>query len=216
MPLPMVHLAIAVQLCQQHNKPLAPPFLLGSLAPDAIHMRANTTRDDKRVTHFLRPDQTLDEEQMASILARNGGASMPWLLFTAGYVAHVLTDIYWRERVAVPLRPSIPPELTSAERRALYYRETDYVDWDLYHHAPWRRAVWEALAQAELMAFTPLLTADEIDQWRTRTRHWFDQPPAQPLTAPRFFTPALVADFIDRATSWLSQELGRRGMLPDG
>lgn len=111
---------------------------------------------------------------------------------------------------------STPPDLTLAERRARYYRETDYVDWALYHHAPWRRAVWEQLAQAELIDFVPLLTASEIGQWRTRTLHWFDQPPAAPLIEPRFFTPALVADFIDRATTFVSQELVQRGMLYDG
>lgn len=61
MPLPLVHLAIAAQLCRQHNKPLAPAFLLGSLAPDAIHLRLGSTRTDKQATHFFRPNQSIDE-----------------------------------------------------------------------------------------------------------------------------------------------------------
>ena len=41
MPLPMVHLAISVRMRAQDGRALTPDFLLGSIAPDAIHMRPN-------------------------------------------------------------------------------------------------------------------------------------------------------------------------------
>jgi hypothetical protein len=53
MPLPMVHLAIAVRAHELMGSEPTPAFLLGSIAPDAIHMRPNATRDDKRKTHLL-------------------------------------------------------------------------------------------------------------------------------------------------------------------
>ena len=215
MPLPLVHLAIAAHLYRQHNKPLAPAFLLGSLAPDAIHMRPESTRTDKQTTHFFRPDQSVDEGQLAACLAGPYQAPLPLPLFTLGYAAHVLTDRYWTETVTVPMRPAIPPELTQAERHALYYRETAYIDWRLYTQAPWRPTIWAQLALADQIDFPPLLTAEEIDGWRVRTLHGFDQPPAR-QEEPRFFTPTLVADFIERAAAWLPRELAARGMAFTG
>jgi hypothetical protein len=61
MPLPMVHLKIAVQSHSLAERSLTPEFLLGSLAPDAIHMRANTNRDDKNRVHLYVSDGTESE-----------------------------------------------------------------------------------------------------------------------------------------------------------
>lgn len=49
----------------------------------------------------------------------------------------------------------------------------------------------------------------KLDDWRVRTLHGFDQPPAR-QEEPRFFTPTLVADFIERAAAWLPRELAAR------
>ncbi len=60
MPLPMVHLAVAVQLAARHDQFPSPAFLLGSLSPDAIHMRPDSVGDDKEKTHLTNPPDTAD------------------------------------------------------------------------------------------------------------------------------------------------------------
>lgn len=50
MPLPMVHFSVAVKYFENEEIPSA--FLLGSIAPDSIHMRKNTNREDKKLTHL--------------------------------------------------------------------------------------------------------------------------------------------------------------------
>ncbi|MCP1135166.1 hypothetical protein NKT34_17850 [Paenibacillus polysaccharolyticus] len=53
MPLPMVHLSVAHQLANTLPEPLdLGAFYLGNIAPDAIHIREGTTREDKQYTHF--------------------------------------------------------------------------------------------------------------------------------------------------------------------
>ena len=42
MPLPMVHCAIAMGLAAREQRLPSGAFLLGSIAPDAIHTRPNT------------------------------------------------------------------------------------------------------------------------------------------------------------------------------
>lgn len=56
MPWPMVHFSIAEQLWNQNP---SPEFLLGSIAPDAIHMREGSTRQDKGRTHLCDDDGTM-------------------------------------------------------------------------------------------------------------------------------------------------------------
>jgi hypothetical protein len=55
MPLPMVHLAVAVRVHEVESRVPSSAFLLGSIAPDAIHMRPGTGRDDKRRVHLVDP-----------------------------------------------------------------------------------------------------------------------------------------------------------------
>jgi hypothetical protein len=101
MPLPMVHVSIAVKLWENEGVSEIPPsFLLGSIAPDAIHMRKNTNREDKKYTHFnIESGNNLDpiKEKYRNYIAQNPDSDWHW--FVRGYFAHVLTDYYWFHRV---------------------------------------------------------------------------------------------------------------------
>ena len=52
MPLPMIHLAVAVGVHTLAGREPSAAFLLGSIAPDAIHMRDGADRSDKERTHL--------------------------------------------------------------------------------------------------------------------------------------------------------------------
>lgn len=212
MPLPMVHLAIAVKLYEAEGKEIAPEFLLGSLAPDAIHMRQGWTREDKVATHFGLPHDYPDWTQIEPFRARAVDALPPLPAFTAGYLAHILTDEFWIEEVVIPVRPQIPIHLSQEEQRELYYRETDQVDFNFYHHAPWRPLVWEQLALAPAVEFVPLLTATEIVRWRDRTLRWFTELKEEPRIEPIYYSDSRVASFVGRAAGVVHEALQQRGL----
>ncbi|WP_413404578.1 zinc dependent phospholipase C family protein [Paenibacillus amylolyticus] len=94
MPWPMVHFAIASELI---SKP-SPELLLGSLAPDSIHVRTNL-RTEKEKTHLM-PEAgrfTTDEElkdffETQKKLAYSDPKFMQYL---CGYIAHIYTDRVW-------------------------------------------------------------------------------------------------------------------------
>ncbi|BCG59449.1 hypothetical protein PUR_28740 [Paenibacillus sp. URB8-2] len=54
MPWPMVHFAISEILTDGNS---TPDLLLGSIAPDAIHMRGHVSREEKGVTHLVHNDK---------------------------------------------------------------------------------------------------------------------------------------------------------------
>jgi hypothetical protein len=196
MPLPMVHLAIAVRTHELIGSEPTPAFLLGSIAPDAIHMRPNTTRSDKQKTHLLFDASDLENRRIGQLLGRYRARGPEALDFAEGYVTHVFADRAWTETVPELLRRQLPAAMPHAERRSLYYQESDQVDFDLYHEMPWRPAVWGLLAQARPIDFELLLTADEIARWRDRTLDWFESLKQEPMIEPAYVTAALVQAFI--------------------
>lgn len=194
MPLPMVHLAIAVGA---HAEPTA-EFLLGALAPDAIHMRADATREDKNVTHIVVDAREWPEEPVREWLAGYRDAPAPLRDLARGYAAHVLCDRLWGRTVYREFRGGLAT-LDAAALRTLYYRETDQVDIDLFRTVPWREAAWRLLAGAEAQDVPGLLSAGEIDAWRVRTLGWYDAPEHDPGIMPEHITRARVEAYVEEA-----------------
>jgi len=96
MPLPMVHLAVAVQMHRLEGSAPSPDFLLGSIAPDAIHMHPDSGRDDKRRVHLAEIHDP-HHERARLLLAQHGSDRSSAMGFAEGYVAHLLTDYLWFE-----------------------------------------------------------------------------------------------------------------------
>lgn len=203
MPLPMVHLAVAVRLHEGQVPTSA--FLLGSIAPDAIHMREGASREDKRLTHLPAEPGESEDAPTQALLARYEGADHDEADFAAGYVAHVLTDRIWRDTLYATFRSRVASDLDPAEWRRLYYRETDQLDFNLYRRSPWRPQVWTQLALAQPRNFAEFLTGAEIDRWRDRTLRWFDNPEKEPGIAPTYCLDADLQRFIARATDAITE-----------
>lgn len=58
MPLPMVHLCAANKLIDYINIKDISSFYLGSISPDAVHMREDYIPDDKSKSHLFVEDIT--------------------------------------------------------------------------------------------------------------------------------------------------------------
>ncbi|WJM09849.1 hypothetical protein [Paenibacillus sp. PK1-4R] len=94
MPWPMVHFAIASEVISDPS----PELLLGSLAPDSIHVRTNL-RTEKAKTHLM-PEAgrfATDEELEAFFeLNKQLAYSDPkFMQYLCGYIAHIYTDRVW-------------------------------------------------------------------------------------------------------------------------
>lgn len=199
MPLPMVHLAIAVKIGALISIEPSPAFLLGSIAPDSIHMRPNTQRSDKNITHLFISDDWSDPTLEARVLDFAGQyADTPdsQRVFTSGYAAHILTDWLWVQKIIPVFRAAIPADADDTAQRELYYSETDQIDFNIYHRSAWQSQVWTQLAEAEAIDLPPLLSAEEIDAWRSRTLRWFTELKNEPGITPQYITDALVAQFV--------------------
>ena len=198
MPPPMVHLAIAVEMYGvDHNS----DFLLGNIAPDAIHMRPNTERKDKLKVHLADlPKQRYERARQLFTQYRADNHGSKEIGFADGYITHLLTDFLWQERVIKLFYEQVPPSLTHHERRKLYYQETDGNDFNLYHQMPWREAVWTKLSETTPLDFGPFLTSDEISKWRDRVLKWFEDIEELKIE-PIFVSYEKTLNFINQASS---------------
>jgi hypothetical protein len=199
-PLPMVHLAVAVSLSEKDGGFPSPDFLLGNIAPDAIHMRLNMSQRDKERVHLMELGVT-SQELVQLFRAQYGMDKTQKKGFVGGYLTHLLTDRLWWETVIAPFRKKLPPILQEPDIRRLYYRDTDQIDIDLYLQMPWRAKAWSSLGSSSAMDFPPFLTAGEITQWRDRTILWFDDPKHNPLAEPVYITRVDTQDFIEWASN---------------
>ncbi|AJS58863.1 zinc dependent phospholipase C family protein [Paenibacillus sp. IHBB 10380] len=201
MPLPMVHLNVAVGFIGKLGiKTEKDTFFLGNIAPDSIHMRDGSTREDKNKTHF---SPGVDGNYLARLGPLyssyiNQSSDTKWRWFVRGYFMHLLTDYYWFQELHPKFVES--NELlnrTPEEIRTLYYKETDQIDFNLYKHKMWSSEVWELLAESRSFSFGELLTSEEVIQWRDRTFLFFNDPSKEPGIIPEYITDKIVADFVE-------------------
>ncbi|MFC9707368.1 hypothetical protein ACFTRD_04330 [Paenibacillus sp. NPDC056933] len=208
MPLPMVHLDIAVlfeESLQGHVEQA--PFYLGNIAPDSIHMREGWTRADKENTHFNPKDKNEREyveqlkERYSTYIQQQADEGWKW--FVRGYFMHVLTDFYWFRSV----HPQFVEQVTITDQDSginrtkdelgrLYYQETDQIDFNLYHHASWSEGVWQMLEIAPGYDVADLLTSEEILHWRDRTFFFFNESTNEPGVVPQYITDVKISAFV--------------------
>jgi hypothetical protein len=189
----MVHLAVSRRVRELNGIAVTPAYLLGSLSPDAIHMRAGSTRTDKDHTHLLDLPDRRSYRPIHDFWQSRPGE------FAQGYASHLLADRMWMQPQWQPFLRLAPGGASPQEMTRRYYAETDWIDLDLYTRMPWRQEAWEQLAAAQAVDLHPLLNADEIDRWRTRTLDWYEEHKGDALNEPVLITPSIVAEFIESA-----------------
>jgi len=197
MPLPMVHLAVVMAMAEHDPSLAEPQRLLGSLAPDAIHMRPGWTREDKVRVHLRRYDDTLNPA-VGMLLQQDSAAPQAQRDLAEGYAIHLLTDWLWLNDVVAELRSALGPVPLDA-LRAVYYADLDPLDAWLHRTKAWRAGVWQALETAQALDLPDLVTAEEIDGWRHRTLAWFDQRAGESTEDGRYVTRKRVETFVARA-----------------
>lgn len=206
MPLPMIHFQVAVNYCGEEDLPA--PFFLGNIAPDAIHMRKNTGREDKKKTHLdieSEPNKWgFAQRVYTHYISKH--ADEEWKWFVRGYFTHLLTDYIWLESVYRSFKEKTTLDgLDPDQKRKAYYRDTDQIDFLYYKKKSWTDEVWSKLIQSKSFGLEPYVSSDEVHYWRYRTIHWFDLLAQEPGVEPRYITEAMTEAFTTDAAKRIKQ-----------
>lgn len=191
---PIIHLLAAKEWAKGRPELIAcPEYYLGAVAPDAIHARAGTNGDDKRRTH-------LDNHGRLNMKPLAEYARARRAPFDLGYLAHLLIDPFW----CASYREI--PGLRGADGHTnpeIYYREMNRCESALID-----KEVFELLKRAEPPADHPLLTAEEISEWRRRVL-LNPRGIAAEAGENRCITMAFVTAFIARTGAYIDDMMRR-------
>ena len=206
MPLPMVHLSVAKKIVESgfEIKDLS-LFYLGSISPDAIHMRENADRYAKKLSHLGNPSSVsmdFSEESedgyvkiMLDFVNKNKEKINTDFLW--GYIIHILTDMYWGKNVHKKFIEDYQKDTTPIQdERWAYYNDTDILDQVLFNECKWKNDVWQSLQNVVYFEFLDLLSAQELKEWNERTLHWFDSGESQHKNPIRYIAKTDIENFI--------------------
>ncbi|UNK20634.1 hypothetical protein MNQ98_11725 [Paenibacillus sp. N3/727] len=200
MPWPMVHFAIAIRLSLSNP---SPHFLLGSIAPDAIHMREHVTRKEKGVTHFVSedilPSVEVIKENCLRYLSVN--TEQNWRDFILGYFAHIYVDLRWTENVYIEFESNYLGD--RKDIRQTYNREMSQLEFNLLRSEKGAHNAIHRLQQSEAYLVEPLVTENEVNQYRDLKIGWLQDVGNEPKIKPIYFSKEVVEKFIANTTNEL-------------
>ncbi|MCL2879656.1 MAG: hypothetical protein FWF29_05355 [Treponema sp.] len=203
MPLPMVHLSIAKIIMDTEFKiNNRSQFCLGSISPDAIHMRANTNRQAKNNTHLIPAGQkpgTVDKKEFFKLIMNfiHDNCDKTDSDFLWGYGIHSLTDMYWSQTIYADFKTKYGNDKSPVQdERPAYYNDTDVSDLVLFAESSCQNEIWQYLQKAEYFDFLDILSAQEIKAWNERTLGWYDLNKNKQYNPVRYITRPEVENFI--------------------
>ena len=213
MPLPMVHLCVAKNIMDAGLKIInLPQFYLGSISPDAIHMRQNADRLAKHATH-LSADKKWNEVNeddffifICDFIEKNKSDADKDFLW--GYGLHILTDMYWANRVYKKFTADYRKDASPVQdERMAYYNDTDIIDQMLHDECAWKDAVRRRLQNADCPDFLGLLTAGEIEDWKLRTLRWYESGESKHKNPIKYITKPITENFIAECAETIRDKL---------
>ncbi|WP_138493804.1 hypothetical protein [Paenibacillus pinistramenti] len=193
MPWPMVHFAVAQALFGDIP---SPSFLIGSIAPDAIHVREKITREDKGRTHLVQegnlPGAEVIFQTCRQYLERSGDRA--WKDFVRGYFTHIYTDLRWTETLYSAFEAGYQGAKESI--RAAYNKEVSQIEFILLRNLVGAQSAVFNLEKAKAFSINPLLHDYEIHQYRDEKMSWLKNNGNEPGIIPEYFTEDKVCAFI--------------------
>jgi len=171
MAFPITHLLVADALLTRRPRADAAQFMLGALAPDAVHYREgfvgaamSNIGQAKKVTHLCPVNDepwgsiTLNEDWIQCVkgwMQNNAG------LLSEGYAVHILTDIYNNLTLWERFRVMHPAQAAKGYASD-YYRDLQEIDLKLYLSHVQGTRIEQLLENAKPCDMPGLVSAGEL------------------------------------------------------
>jgi len=207
MPYAMIHLRTAMQVVYALPALHTADFLLGNLAPDAVHVRAgHLPRGTKQSAHLSLSSAsyfTLEPQEIAAHQARvlemlRENRDTAAFSFRLGYGVHVLTDLYWAKWVYKPyirtyLRDPAP------ERSVMDAYRADAALADCLLFAKDGEACFAAAESGQDFGLPPWVQPGEATLWRENRLAFLRS--AEPEGALRYLPLSMLEEFTTNAAA---------------
>lgn len=170
----MIHMEIAYRICKRspqiHH---VAEFILGSVAPDSIHMSSDFDISKKIKSHMFTgcgawgdtQDYRRWEDNITQVLKQNEYTNKK-RDFVTGLGVHCMTD-YWNDlQIWRKLQKEYLPQLGMERFKSAYYKEARGIDLWLHQHSEHTLEILQYLAEAEPFTIEGLVEKSEVEQQR--------------------------------------------------
>ncbi|SFB22268.1 hypothetical protein SAMN05216312_104547 [Cohnella sp. OV330] len=203
MPWPMVHFAIS-DLMFDGNP--SPDLLLGSIAPDAVHVRGQISREEKGETHFVQngmlPEKVWIVRQFNAYSSQRPEPA--WQDFVLGYFTHIYTDVRWTDTLYAEFERECTEAAGGGVLRSIFTREVSQVEFELQRSMDARNLL-QRLSTAKGFALEYLVTREEVVAYSRQKSEWLNDPGQEPRIQPIYFTAQKVNQFIKETAEELKE-----------
>jgi len=169
MAFPLTHLLVAERILETYSS--TELFVLGSIAPDAVHYRKNLLEASqsgigpaKKITHLC----PISDQKWGYVTDNEGWIECVRLFLrqnnsplATGYAVHVLTDIFNNKGIWRDFCDNYPKEAAKGYK-SNYYRDMRNVDLRLYHEKFKNSRGREMLQNATAQDMPGLISKDEL------------------------------------------------------
>ena len=173
MAFPLTHLIVAMNMLKTRSICGEAEFLLGSIAPDAVHYRKSFVGSSmaeigqaKKISHLC----PVSDEKWGSVTDNDGWAECAKVFlmnqkkspFIMGYATHVLTDIYNNKTIWDDFRTNYPSEAKKGYNSA-YYDDLKHIDALLNEDRNAVENICEKLIRSRAFGIEGFVDADEVE-----------------------------------------------------
>ena len=221
MPFVMTHLYIAYDIINTTSQIKNPSdFLLGAIAPDAVHFRKSYESDMKKASHLCVGEErwgwiSNNEEWTENVFAfLDRNSSNANTDFIHGYCSHILADIQNNIKIWTPFKDSEQDALKDGMGSTLYHKEAKAVDYLLFLRDQRRKTIWSLLKKASGHDIENVAFKVEIEAMRDSIlNEQYDNRPIADDSEHRYNTLSGMIQFIEEESKYIKELLyaERRG-----
>ncbi|MDE7282815.1 MAG: zinc dependent phospholipase C family protein [Lachnospiraceae bacterium] len=164
---PMMHLLIADKIYAKEFSSIHSygEFLLGSIAPDSVHVKANYTRELKDISHYR-----FNSKSHISYFDTftNEYNTVENKDFVVGYLVHLLSDMIWYHSVRVPFKEEFQKTPSqSMSMNEAYYADCEQIEQLMFFekNAP---CIIEAINKSKAYSLEGLVDAEDVRIWKEK------------------------------------------------
>ena len=214
MPFTMTHLIISKNIAEKFAGRIKslPQFYLGTIAPDAVHNRANYVSEYKKASHLITGTEkwgmTTDhdgwKENIITLLDKYKESEHHD--FILGYCSHALADLYNNIHVWTPFRLKHGiVDLDDGGYANVHHDESNKLDVELALTYEGRADFWFHLANSESIDLENIVYAAEIDKQKDNIlNRWFKDKERKDISGNSIKTYEGEMNFIKAATDFVA------------
>ena len=211
----MIHLEVAYRLLNKWNWIKNPgDFLVGAVAPDAVHFCENYQIQMKEKSHIwdcgprwgITEDPDKWESNAMHFWEENKSADNRD--FIAGYCVHILTDIQNDIKIWRPFRQMNLEGTNVEEVYHIYGKEASESDQWLYQTNPHSSHIMELLENGRVYSIENCIGKEEIEKLiQYMLTEEYVKKETYDISGFRYCNDKVILGFIEECTEWLAERL---------